>query len=294
MKYLQTAVSSLGGRLALSAALAAALLGACTNRNPAYRIDDGAAADGQRLSDGRATTADHSGSSETGRDRSMPSEDGSGVKDAGAKADLRADFGGRRDQGRQRDRGVPDLGRPDLPRLPDQRVRADLLQRPDLPPIIRPISTAALLSAFAALRVPCVMANGTVRPNHEISILDQALVHFWDDSDFARWDSETQAWIGKRSAVVVVFDPNACDLEDPVGNDADWQSAGIIIRNARLINGMLQLGATVTLLDMNVVEASFVKSYDIVERFATDDSLIPPQLREPMRAAKNAIFSLAH
>jgi hypothetical protein len=161
----------------------------------------------------------------------------------------------------------------------------------------KPVAAAALSAALAAASVPCVDRNG-VSQGGSMPIVDDSTVSFVDAAlALGTARSSTQAWTGALPATTVIWDINACDLEDPTGNSADWESAGLLIRGATIDGqGALQLAPGVTLDDINFIDVDASGAFQGATDFAqpTDSDLKNyPQLVNPVTTAKGIILALS-
>lgn len=193
-------------------------------------------------------------------------------------------------------------GEPDS--LPPDRGAADA-------PAPKVITEAALAGALGAAKVPCVLPNGTTTGKPPIPIVDAdasgvVQVWFYDGATLLAGAPEsTQNWVSQRytHSALVVFNPNACDAEDPIEGDGDWTAAGLLIRGGQVDSPScpgcgITLDPRVTIADIDFVDANPDGTYDGAMEFEdfalpTDDELPShPQLVEPINAAKQIILSL--
>lgn len=221
-------------------------------------------------------------------------QDTDGALRDGAVGDSRRDSG-------KRD-GKPLDAKPLDHKLADQKKPLDL-KPPDLKPhadlyVYKPLTTSALSSALAVPKVACVDKNGVTQPG-TIPIIDTATVTFVNGSvSLAGAPQDTKTWVGAKSSVTVIFDPNACDaIEDPIMNDSDWSSAGMLVRGATLdYQGRLVLAPGTTASDIDIIDVSPGGAFEGTSDFGKpDDSTISahPQLVLPLSTAKATLIQAA-
>jgi hypothetical protein len=178
---------------------------------------------------------------------------------------------------------------------PDQAAPADQTLPPDKGAIV-PVSTSALGQAFVNTMVQCVMYNGQVQSNF-IPVADSSSVSFFDGAvTLAGADQPTVTWAGGQPTVVVVWNPNACDWEDPANQAANWGSAGLLVRGATINgSGQLVLQAGTTIQEINILNVNSDGTFQ-VDYFLPDDSDLPnyPQLVQPVTKAKELILQLGN
>jgi hypothetical protein len=191
------------------------------------------------------------------------------------------------------DRGPRDHRPPDQIPL-DNAVPSDQQPLPDKGAII-PITAAALGSAFSGTKVQCVKASGQAQTS-TIPVADSSIVVFFNGNvTLAGAGTPTKTWIGGKPSVIVVFNPNACDLEDPAGY-SEWTSGGLLIRGAALDGqGRLVLQFGVTVKDINLLNVNSDGTFQ-VDYFGPDDALLStwPQLVKPVNKAKALILQLGN
>jgi hypothetical protein len=234
--------------------------------------------------------------SDAGPDRRDAPRDGGVEGSRDLRPDAPADASGDRPRDQGGDLRKPDLRKPDL-RKPD--LRAPDLRAPDLKPVTpdlpvyQPVTAAALSTAFAAATVPCINAQGVVAGS-PIVIVDTSAVSFVVPP-LASAPAETVAWLGGKPAVVVVWDPNACDAVELPPSGPNWQTAGLLIRGATLdAQNRLQLATGTTLQEIDLVDVD-VSGVITTDHFLPDDTTIAtfPQLVQPVLAAKQLVLQLA-
>ena len=161
--------------------------------------------------------------------------------------------------------------------------------------VYRPVGAAALSAELAITTVQCVTAKGVLK-DYAIPIVDSPQVTFLAAAPaLASAPAALRAWVGLRPAVIVIWDPNACDVEDPVSNNNDWNHAALLIRNATLgPGGALRLGDEVTPADMDVYDSTS-KGVFTGDFAGIGDAYLSqhPQLSRVVTAAKAVLLRLA-
>jgi hypothetical protein len=262
-------------------------------------------ADKQAAPDGKPTDgAVPDGAADGGK----PGTDGStdGALDS-ALPDQGADQGLPTDQAKDH---APDQPKPPVDQvvLPDQSPIVDHPWLPDLGPdqavpdqgpdagILLPVSEATLKQAFGSAQVPCIDDKGDPSWPWTTDIVDSSTVEFFDGAALvAAAPQETKNWVGSLPSVVIVWDIDACDCENPWSNCGSWNSAGLLIRGATLVsNNTLQLAPGTTVADINLLDVSGSGGYQN-ERAGADDSGLAstPQLVNPVNKAKELVIQLA-
>jgi hypothetical protein len=159
---------------------------------------------------------------------------------------------------------------------PDQTAPVDQTLPPDKGAII-PVSSSALGQAFVNTTVQCVS--------------------FFDGSvTLAGAGQPTVSWVGGQPSVIVVWDPNTCDWEDPDNLGSNWSSGGLLVRGATINgSGQLVLQPGTTIQDINTLNVNPDGTFQ-VDYFEPDDSLLPsyPQLVKPVTKAKELILQLGN
>lgn len=161
----------------------------------------------------------------------------------------------------------------------------------------RPVTTSEIVAAWLAVKVPCIDQNGTTA-GPDIDIIDTGSITLVDGAVTLQGaPADTKAWVGSLPSVTVVFDPNACGLEDPAVGDNSWGTAGLIIRGATIDGqGRLVLQPGVTVNDIDLTDVSGGGSFEGSKDFAKpDDSelVLHPQIVQPINAAKSKILEVA-
>ena len=165
------------------------------------------------------------------------------------------------------------------------------------------VSAEALAEAFAELRVSCVDHHGedlgTTMP-----IVDRPTVSFVDGMQaLANAPAPTRDWLGDLSAVIVVWDPNACDREYTFDQQWDW--AGLVVRGASLTDGRLLLPQKLSSEDINAIDVDSSGRYQACapcrdwsgdgDFAGPDDSLLGdfPHLQLTIEHAKRTLVALS-
>jgi hypothetical protein len=190
------------------------------------------------------------------------------------------------------DQGLPDQVVPDQA-APDQMV-PDQTIAPDKGAIV-PITASALGQAFVNTTVQCVTSDGQIQSS-TIPVADSSSVSFFNGTvTLAGAGQPTINWVGGLPSVIVVFNPNACDWEDPAGYN-EWGSGGLLVRGATLNgSGQLVLQPGLTTQDINTLNVNSDGTFQ-VDYFEPDDSLLStfPQLVNPVNQAKQLILQLGN
>jgi pentapeptide MXKDX repeat protein len=191
----------------------------------------------------------------------------------------------------------PDTMSPDT--MSPDTLLADLLlprdsQVPDGKTPI-PLSPVTVGQTLITTTAPCVDQTGA-SAGADIIVVDSSSLSFVNGSTtLAGAPAVTVAWVGGLPSVTVVFDPNACDLEDPGSNDSNWSSAGLLIRGATIQNGSLVLSSGTTVNDINLIDVHSNGTFEDADDFAgPDDSGLAsyPQLAGPIDNIKRALIQL--
>jgi hypothetical protein len=164
--------------------------------------------------------------------------------------------------------------------------------------VYNPVTTQQITQAWSAVQVPCIDRYGSSQ-GYDIGIIDSTTLTLVDGSiTLQAAPADTLAWVGSAPSVTAIFDPNACDLEDPGFGDSSWSIAGLLIRGATIDGqGRLALEPWVTVADINLIDVYSSGAFETAIDFAKpDDSELPtlhPQLVNPIGAAKTAIINTA-
>ena len=270
-------------------------------------VPDAAAVDAVRPDQADGSVLDLTGPDQTGSDVHLPDA----ATPDGATTDAATPDGATTDAAPP-DVAVPDIAVPDVavpdvavPDVAVPDVAVPDVALPDLPPpdqawppdkgAIVPISAATLGNAFANTQVQCVLYDGTVQSN-TIPVADSASVSFFNGTvTLAGAGQPTISWVGGQPSVIVVWDPNACDWEDPPGGTS-WSSGGLLIRGATLnASNELVLAPGTTAQDINTLNVNSDGTFQ-VDYFEPDDSKLSdfPQLVNPVTKAKELILQLGN
>lgn len=201
--------------------------------------------------------------------------------------------------------GPPGDGRPDGPVSPDS-AHPDTVQLDTLSPdttvqpdtgTIAPLSAAQVGATYLKTQVQCVNANGNPQGG-QIPIVDSGSVSFVQGAVTLQGaPNDTKNWVGSLPSVTVVWDLNACDAEDPIANDGDWTSAGLLIRGATInASGQLVLQPGRTTGDIDFInvnpDGTFQNNADFAQ--PSDSGLSAyPQLVNTITAAKQTLITLS-
>ncbi|MCK5801031.1 MAG: hypothetical protein KAI47_27775 [Deltaproteobacteria bacterium] len=159
--------------------------------------------------------------------------------------------------------------------------------------VVTPFGEAAFLAALKAKKVDCVKVDGT-RDGTTQALLDTDLLKFvdWSTVSGSVPAGPTTSWIGSASAVLLIWDLNACDDEDPINHDGNWADAGIVIRGAKVVGTRLYLLPKTGLRDMDFVDVTSTGAWQ-GEMYGVDDAALPPNLVEPVNGVKTLILQMA-
>jgi hypothetical protein len=160
-----------------------------------------------------------------------------------------------------------------------------------------PVTLQALLQQWSSTQVPCVDRNGATK-GAPIGIIDSGLVLFVDGQvTLQQAPVKTKMWVGNRSSVTVVWDPNACVGENPFEPNGSWEDAGLLVRGASLdALGRLVLEPWVSVQDIDLIDVAPDGSFEGKNDFCNpqDFGLSGyPQLVGPVQAAKAGILAAA-
>lgn len=192
------------------------------------------------------------------------------------------------------DAPLPDSARPpDLP-SPDT-LMPDTSPPPDTAVVYKPLSAQSLGAALLAAQVPCVDRFGAPQ-GYSIPIVDSSQVTYVNGSvTLSGAPTATKQWAGNGPSVTVLWDPNACDDEDPFQGDNSWGNAGLLIRGATLnSSGELVLATGTQPGDINTLDVLADGSFE-AEFALPDDSQLAayPQLVNTVNEAKQVLLDTA-
>jgi hypothetical protein len=189
---------------------------------------------------------------------------------------------------------------PDLPALPDIQSTGFADAGPVAPDggLYGPLTTGALLAQWVAEQAPCVDVKGKPA-GPSIPIIDTATVQFIDGKKTLKGaPAATKAWVGAATCVAVLWDPNACDDENPTSSaSTTWDTAALLVRGAVLdAQGRLILEPWVTVQDINLVNATPDGSFETpFDPFGPDDQGLAswPPLVGTVQVAKASLLAAA-